>query len=182
MITKSTHLKYEIRILFMLSFILSLFGCSSKANSEKNSNSIYPSETFSVLEATLKDGTKIVGSINMSYKNYDKKAQYPWCLTISIGLDTMNLFENGLPKEAESKIANELEDELVNKIKAITTAHYIGHIFNRRFLDIYIYLPEPEAANKFLQSQVNKPGLKRGFAFKIEKDQKWETVSAFLIQ
>ena len=73
-----------------------------------------------------------------------------------IGLDLNNLFENGLPKDSESAIANKLEDELFTNIKKYSSAHYIGHLFNDTFLDIYIYLDKPEKVHKYLQSQVNK--------------------------
>jgi hypothetical protein len=116
----------------------------------------------------------------MAYKDYDKKSQYSWCLWIAIALDTTNLFDTGLPKDEESAIANKLEDDLLNGIQKITTAHYIGHLFNDTFLDIYIYLDKPEEVNKFLQTQVDKPGLTRGFRFEIKQDPKWTSVSGFL--
>jgi hypothetical protein len=90
------------------------------------------------------------------------------------------LFENGLPKDSESAIANRLEDELLTNIKKYSTAHYIGHLFNDTFLDIYIYLDEPKKVHKYLQSQVNKKGLVRGFGYEIKQDLDWEIISGFL--
>ena len=100
-------------------------------------------------------------------KNYDKKNKYKWCLTISMALDLANLFDNGLPKDSESVIANKLEDELLSEINKLATAHYIGHLFNDTFLDIYIYLDDPEKVHQFLQTQINKEGLTRGFKYEI---------------
>ena len=161
----------------MAIFLSVLFGCGQ--NNQSNKNDVFPKESFSIIESTL-NNKPIVGSFNMAYKNYDKKARYSWCLKISIALDTTNLFANGLPKDNESAIANKLEDELLFEIKKISTAHYLGHVFNDSFLDVYIYLDEPEKVHKFLQTQVNKPGLIRGFGYEIKQDPQWEIIGVFL--
>jgi len=160
----------------MTTFLTTLFGCGQKSKTENKD--IFPPESFSVVQATLSN-KPVIGSFNMAYKNYDKKAKYLWCLTISIALDTANLFENGLPKDNESAIANKLEDELLSEIKKIATAHYIGHLFNDTFLDIYIYLDNPEKVHQFLQTQINKEGLARGFRYEINQDPQWTTVKGF---
>ena len=116
----------------------------------------------------------------MAYKTYDKKAKYPWCLKIAIGLELANLFENGLPKREESAIANKLEDELLENIQKLTTAHYVGHLFNNTFLDVYIYLDDPEKVHNYLQTQVNKEGLSRGFGYEINEDPAWTTTAGFM--
>ncbi|MGN8072677.1 DUF695 domain-containing protein [Mucilaginibacter sp. SG564] len=161
-----------LTILFVL-----LIGTNSKA---QNKNAQFPPEKFSVVEAKLQNGKPVVGSVNMAYKNYDKKAQYPWCLTINIALELKNVSKNGLPIKAESDIANKFEDQLLAEIKKLATAHYIGHLYNDSFLDIYIYLDDPKKAANYLQSQVNKKGITRGFAYKIEQDPHWSTVQHLL--
>ena len=154
-----------------------LFGCGQSNKTETIDT--FPKESFSVVEAKL--GEKpVIGSFNMAYKDYEKKSNYPWCLKIAIGLDLENLYENGLPKDEESAIANKLEDELLTEIKKIATAHYLGHLFNDTFLDVYIYLDKPEKVHQYLQTQVNKEGLIRGFGYEINQDQAWTTVAEFL--
>lgn len=161
----------------MTTFLSTLFGCGQKKQSENKD--IFPPESFSVVEATF-NNKPVIGSFNMAYKSYDKKAKYPWCLKIAIGLDLENLFDNGLPKDSESAIANKLEDELIAEIQKLATAHYIGHLFNDTFLDVYIYLDNPEKVHNYLQTQINKEGLVRGFGYEINQDPKWKTVSGFL--
>jgi len=146
----------------------------------QNKSSIFPPEKFSVVEAKLQNGKPVVGSMNMAYKNYDKKAQYSWCLVINIALELKNVSPNGLPVKAESDIVNKFEDQLLDEIKKLTTAHYIGHLYNDSFLDIYIYLDDPKKVATYLQSQVNKKGITRGFAYKIEQDPDWSTVQHLL--
>ena len=169
----------NITIITMASFLSTLFGCTGQDNKSKTTE-IFPPESFSVLEATMANGKPCIGSFNMAYKKYDQKAKYPWCLKIAIGLELEHLFENGLPKNEESAVANKLEDELLAEIQKLSTAHYVGHLFNDKFLDVYIYLDDPKKAHDFLQSQVDNPGLARGFGYEINNDPKWETVKPFL--
>lgn len=161
----------------MITFLSTLFGCGQKKQFE--TNDIFPPESFSIVEANI-NGKPVIGSFNMAYKDYDKKAKYSWCLKIAIGLDLENLFENGLPKDTESAIANKLEDELLAEIQKLSTAHYIGHLFNDTFLDIYVYIDDPEKVHNYLQTQINKEGLVRGFGYEINQDPKWKIVSGFL--
>ena len=161
----------------MISLFLTLFGCIQINKTDKKD--IFPKEKFVIWDTTI-DGNPVVGTFNVAYKDYNQKTKYPWCLKISIALNLDNLFENGLPKNVESDIAYKLEHELVDEIQKITVAHYLGHLFNDTFLDIYIYLDNPEKVNKYLQTQINKEGLIRGFGYKIEMDSIWEKVKDFI--
>ncbi|MBB6112863.1 DUF695 domain-containing protein [Mucilaginibacter lappiensis] len=162
----------SLAVLFVL-----LISNNSKAQKK---DSTYPPENFSAVQAKLDNGKPVVGSINMAYKNYNKKGQYPWCLTINMALELKNVSPNGLPVKVESDIANKFEDQLLDEIKKLATAHYIGHLYNDSFLDIYIYLNDPKKVATYLQSQVNKKGITRGFAYKIEQDPNWSTVQHLL--
>lgn len=164
-------------VFLSMGFLSTLFGCQQTSKTEPTD--IFPNESFSVLEAKIGD-KPVIGSFNMAYKKYDKKAKYPWCLKIAIGLDLDNLFENGLPKNEESEIANKFEDELLEEIQKITTAHYVGHLFNDTFLDVYIYLDDPEKVHNYLQTQTDKEGLIREFGYEISEDPKWTSVDGFL--
>lgn len=170
-------MKQKTLIILTMGFLTTLFGCGQSSKTEIKD--IFPKDSFSVVEAKIGD-KPVIGSFNRAYKTYDKKAKYPWCLKIAIGLDLDNLFENGLPKNEESAIANKLEVELLTEIQKITTAHYIGHLFNDTFLDVYIYLDDPEKVHNYLQTQTNKEGLIRGFGYEINQDPKWTTVDGFL--
>jgi len=164
-------------LIIMSSFLFSLLGCKGPKSNTRTTD-IFPDEKFSIIDGTL-NGKHIIGSFNMTYKDYDKRENYPWCLTISIALNIDNLFENGLPKSEESAIANKLEDDLLFDIRKITPAHYIGHLYNDTFLDIYIYLNDPKKTHDYLKTQINKPGLIRPFRYEINNDPKWTTVSRF---
>jgi hypothetical protein len=162
----------------MASFFSSLFGRNDKTGTPDEPN-IYPDDSFSILEGET-DGRAVMGSVNKGYKNYSMKAEYPWCLHIGIALPPDSLQSNGLPKGEEIEIAYKLEDELLDEIKKIETTHYIGHLFNDGYLDVYLYLPDPKKVHDYLQTQINKKGLLRGFGYEITKDEDWDSVEAFM--
>jgi hypothetical protein len=83
--------------------ILALLLCIVTASYAQNKSAKFPPENFSVVQAKLENGKPVVGSINIAYKNYDKKAQYPWCLVINIALELKNVSTNGLPIKAECR-------------------------------------------------------------------------------
>ncbi|MFH1196855.1 MAG: DUF695 domain-containing protein [bacterium] len=160
--------------------ILSLFSSCVKKEMPNTDIDIYPKEEFAVIDGKLKDGNPVIGSINMAYKNYKYKKDYPWCLNIAIALELNNVYDNGLPFKEESQIAYQLEDELLTEIQKLANTHYIGHIFNDTFLDIYVYLDKPENVHNYLQTQVNREDILRGFGYEINKDANWETVNYLL--
>jgi hypothetical protein len=156
------------KFIFMIVFLQALYSCKTQ-----------PKEPFSVIQSTL-NGNPVVGSFNMAYKEYKEKSDYPWCLTISIALDTKNLYPNKLPFPGETKISNDEEAQLVSKIKKITKIIYVGHLFNDTFLDVYIYLDEPEKVHEFLQLEKDRQSLLRGIKYEIKKDPNWSEVESFL--
>ena len=159
----------------MASFLSSIFGSKAQTKS-----AIYPPENFSVLQATLANGKPAIGSFDMGYKKFDKKSQYLWYLEINVGLDLKHVDKNGLPNKDESDIANRFEDYLIAEIRKVAVLCYVGHLYNDTFLDIYAYTNDPEKVNAFLQKEVNKKGLTRGFAFKMEQDPNWTKVKQFI--
>jgi len=114
------------------------------------------------------------------YKGYGLKERFPWCLKLAIGLDEENLYDNGLPLPDESYVANRMEDKLVEDIKSRCTAHYIGHLFNDSFLDVYIHLDDPEPAHQYLQDLIVREDHARGFGYEIKNDPDWAIVGDFI--
>jgi Family of unknown function (DUF695) len=169
----------KILIIITVTIFSDFFGCHSQSEKNEKKSEVFPKEEFYVFQGE-QDGKPVIGSFNLAYKSFDKKAEFPWCLKLAIGLDLDSVFDNGLPKDGESKIANKLEDELLADIRKLTTAHYVGHLFDDTFLDVYIYVDDPKKIHDFLQTQINKVGLIRGFGYEINNDPGWTTVKPFL--
>ncbi len=162
----------------MASFFSALFNRSEKKAEPETRSGLYPRDSFSLLQSE-RDGRAVVGTINKAYATYDRKNQFPWLLHIEVKLEPAYVQENGLPNDAENEVANDFEEYLMSEIKKRTTAHYIGHVFFDGYLDIYIYLPEPKVIHEYLQTQINKEGLIRGFGYEINEDPTWRGVEMF---
>lgn len=139
---------------------------------------IYPDEHFSVLQSEI-EGSPVVGTVNKGYKDYGRKAEYPWCLHIGIILQPENVGGDGLAGYDENSVAYSFEDELLAAIRQITTTHFIGHWFYDGFLDVYAYLHEPARVHEYLQSLTEK-GTIRNFGYEINNDPDWDEVKGFL--
>ncbi|MBS1777693.1 MAG: DUF695 domain-containing protein [Bacteroidetes bacterium] len=161
------------KLLRALATVFLLFGSSAIAQIKK--------QKFSVIQAASDKGELLsVGSIDVSYKNFKDKANYPWGLTISIALDEKNLFATKLPNKEESKIATKLEDSLTTKLKKMATLQYVGHIYYDGFLDVYIYLKDPKAVNNYLSKTIKSQNFIREFRYVIEQDPNWSKVSKYM--
>jgi hypothetical protein len=163
-------------ILFFSLFIFTILNCKGQVQKKAD----IPPEKFYIIETKLSDGRPAIGSFNMAYKNYGEKAKYLWCLKINMALELKNVTKNGLPLKSESDTANKYQDYLLENIRGIATAHYLGHLYNDSFLDIYIYLDNPKKAHEFLQTESKKKNVTRQFAYEIKQDPTWETVTPFL--
>lgn len=155
------------------------FAESKPVSATAQEEAEYPEEQFSVVHAEI-DGRSVIGSVNKGYVGYAKKAQYPWRLHIGIALDENNIGEDGLGGYEENTIAYKVEDELLDGIRKTGTAHFIGHMFNDGYLDVYVYIADPEAVHQYLQQQTNREDLLRGFGYEIGKDPTWNEVAGFL--
>lgn len=160
---------------------MGLFSFFKNNNYSKQGHSVFPEERFVIFEAQS-HGKPIIETINGGYKNYPYKSNYPWRLRISIGLDLNNLLPNELPNQEESTIAYTVEDKLLAEMKELTTIHYIGHVFNDTFLDVYVYTNNPEIINDYLKKYTDSEVLKleRDFGYEMTEDPNWNDVSVFL--
>lgn len=137
-------------------------------------------EQFAVVDGEFENGVKIIGTINMAYKEFQDKRTYPWCLHIVVELDQDSLFVNKLPLRSESTLAYALEDELVAGVKKIATTQFIGHVFYDGMMDIFLYLKAPEVVNQYLQIKTAGTGHVRGYSFEISEDPEWLKVASYL--
>jgi len=174
-------MKNARRATLLISVLCLIVGCQKKEPMSTTNEEVFPTEKFAVFESKLPDGRPVVGNVNLAYSDFPRKKEYPWCLELNIALNENNLFENGLPKQEESTMANRFEDDLLAEIRKRSVAHYIGHIYNDGFLDVYVYLDKPKEVHDYLQTQVNKEGVARPFSYEIKEDTNWTTVEGILM-
>ncbi|MES2388658.1 MAG: DUF695 domain-containing protein [Bacteroidota bacterium] len=169
-----TLLRYSL-----LTIIACLFLACSSAPKKPEGKYFYPPEFFSVFQGEL-NKKPTVGSFNVGYKDYNYREAYPWCLKLAFKLDKKGLFPNDLPMQPESDSAYALESEYLVRIRSLGPAHFIGHLFNDGYIDIYVYLEKPDAVRAYLQARQNSHNSRREFEFEIVNDPEWSSVRRFL--
>ena len=64
----------RVTFIIMASFLSKLFSRGQSKN--ENKKYIFPTENFSVVQGQV-NGKPMIGSLNMGYKNYEKKLNIP---------------------------------------------------------------------------------------------------------
>jgi Family of unknown function (DUF695) len=163
---------------YKTNYIMGLFSRKKKQEPVNSSNSTdsSPGEEFAILEAEF-DDLPWFASINMAYKNYNNKTSAIWHLHIEI--DMQDVTDAGLPTDKEAAILNPFEGELLQKIDAVVSNHYIGRVTYNGTRELFIYLDDPESANNLLQELVNTPPYVRQFGYSMVEDPEWEEINVF---
>lgn len=71
-------------------------------------------DSYSSLEATLKNGLPLIAIINSTLLNWDSKASHPWILKVEIKFDGNN--SNGMPDKYTYEQLNDFEDEIMAEL------------------------------------------------------------------
>ena len=153
-------------------------NCKQKA--EEEFQMTYPEEELGVIKARYSDGSLAIGGFNRGYKGYTDKSKYPWSLTVIISLNPEDCKSSGLPNEEETKLVNQIEDELVEEILKVSPTHNVGHIFNDHELSIYLYTRDKSKVEKLLNTEARKENSLRPFRHELLKDPNWNAVEQFM--
>lgn len=159
--------------------IFELFINSDPHSDEKYDRSTHK-ENFSVLQLTLSDGKPALGSIDYGYANFKHKKRYRYFLDISIIMDPEKLTDAGFPDVEESPVILELEDELKRRVDQVADAVYVGHLYNKGMLDVFMYLDSPDKVKEHLDIFKDGENRTRDISYEIYDDPKWREVSVFM--
>jgi hypothetical protein len=133
-------------------------------------------DDFSILEGN-RDGHRIVVMANKAARNSEVKSSLPWFLTISTRL--INPTEDGLTTNEEATELNAWEGQLERVIKAERRFFYVGRTTCSGSRELLYYVDAPGNLSETLK-KLNEGTTTRSFTCSLEKDDKWEKVSAYL--
>jgi len=134
--------------------------------------------TFSVLRGEM-DGHPLFAMVDTGLRGYTEKSSLPWLLSLSTPL--VNPTSDGLPTRAEANNLNEWEDAVEQGLKAGGRLVFVGRVTWNGHRELLYYVAQPEACTKKLQELIDRHAW-RPFAFRCERDDKWEGVSIWLNQ
>src|SRR5580765_4548062 len=81
-------------------------------------------DAYSLMEADLESGRKMVATINTDLLKWDRKASHPWMLVVTIRFDGNK--NNGMPDNSTAEKLNEIEHAISNELKDVDGYLNIG--------------------------------------------------------
>jgi Family of unknown function (DUF695) len=131
---------------------------------------------FSVLEADLENGNRLIATINTDLLNWDKKASHPWIVVIKIAFD--GEAHNGMPDNDTYALLDDIEWQIGADL--IDSEGYIN--IGRQTADgvraIYFVCKDFRKPSKILhQITLDNPDDK--ITFDIYKDKYWKSFNRF---
>ena len=134
-------------------------------------------DSCSILEATLKSGSKLIAAINTDLIKWDRKASHPWILSIEIKYNGES--NNGMPDDSTYKKLNVLEDELLEELKDKDVYLYIGRQSADNLREIYFACKDFRKPAKVAFNFQEKHMDSEEIVYDIYKDKYWKSFDRF---
>jgi hypothetical protein len=131
---------------------------------------------FSILEAELESGNKLIATINTDILNWDKKASHPWIATLEIQYDGQS--HNGMPDETTYQLLNEVEEKALEQLKDFDGHLNIGRQTANNLREVYFACKDFRKPSKVLH-QLTKDYPQTDIKYDIYKDKYWKSFNRF---
>lgn len=134
-------------------------------------------DNYSVLEATLSSGNKLLAVINRGILTWNSKASHPWVATVEIKFNGSN--NNGMPDRETADMLNDIEDEILKDLKSADGYINIGRQTAESVREIFFVCKEFRLPSRVLDK------IQRDFAgryeirYSIYKDKYWQSFKQF---
>ena len=134
-------------------------------------------DSYSILEATLRNGKPLIALINTTLLKWDCKASHPWILEFQIIYDGEN--NNGMPiKEEYQKMIN-FEEEATKYLQDFDGYLDIGRETADNSREIYFACKEFRKASKIAYDLIVNHSNGLEIKYHIYKDKYWQTFEKF---
>lgn len=134
-------------------------------------------DSYSGLDATLKNGLPLVAVINTDLLNWDSKASHPWIAVMEIKYDGKN--NNGMPDNSTYQLLNEIEDKIMDELKDSDGYLNIGRQTADSVREVYFACIEFRKPSKVLNEIKKEYKNKIELDFDIYKDKYWQSFNRF---
>lgn len=121
---------------------------------------------------TLADeaGNLVFITVNLEYKNYQHKADFPYFLHINVSTGNQN--PNGHPTTEEALVLNQVEDEITAALQDVTPVRLLGRVTTKGFREIMYFVREAEKAKASLM-RLAAARPRRPWEFSVFEDPEW---------
>lgn len=135
------------------------------------------SDSYSLMEATLESGNRLVATVNVDLLNWDKKASHPWILFVMIEYDGSNL--GGLPDGATGDELNAIEDSIAAQLRDQDGYLNIGRQAANNERVIFFACVDFRKPSKVLDSVIAGYDGPLQIDYEIAHDKYWQAVDHF---
>jgi hypothetical protein len=135
-------------------------------------------DEFSILEAELENGNKLLAIINTGLLQWDRKASHPWILSIEINYDGSR--HHGMPDNDTFPLLDEIEENILAGLQDPEGCLYIGRQTAEQVREIYFACQDFRKPSKVMyQVQTFYAGrVKMDYALYIDKY--WQSFNRFM--
>lgn len=134
---------------------------------------------FSVLQAELENGNRLLATINTDILNWENKASHPWLLTIEIPYATKK--NNGMPDDETYELLEEIENKALEELKDSDGYLNIGRQTADGVREIYFACRDFRKPSKVLHAlTLQHAGIE--INYDIYKDKYWRSLNRFRVR
>lgn len=134
-------------------------------------------DSYSSLEAKLKNGKPLIGVINTTLLEWDSKASHPWILAVEIKYNGKG--NNGMPDDETYHLLNEFEDQIMLELKDFEGYLNIGRQTADNERIIYFACKEFRKPSKIIYELTKTYLGKLELKYDIYKDKYWQSLERF---
>jgi hypothetical protein len=138
---------------------------------------MYPKENWCVEKGIDQNGDTIFITVDLGYRGYLLKEQFPWFLWVNITTEDQNEF--GHPTKDEAAILNEVEDSITAHLADSCQVRYVGRVTKNGFRELIYFVDDPRKANQVLTSLTEEQNL-REWEYEMKRDAQWTYVEQYL--
>jgi hypothetical protein len=131
-------------------------------------------DSFTVLQAQLKDGTAAFATINTTLLHWDAKASHPWIATLNL------TFEGEMPDEETNGLLREIENGLDAVLKDYDGYLYLGHETNKGLREIHYACKDFRLPSKAFYEVAKEYAGRFEVSCDLYKDKYWKSFNRFM--
>lgn len=134
-------------------------------------------DSYSILEAEMKSGNKLIAAINTDLLKWDRKASHPWIAVVEIKFDGKN--SNGMPDKEDMELMEEIENKIMEGLKDFEGYLNVGRQTADSEREIYFACNDFRKASIVINEVVNAYSNQTEISFDIYKDKYWKSFERY---
>jgi hypothetical protein len=134
-------------------------------------------DNYSMLEAELESGNKLLAIINTQLLRWDSKASHPWVGVFIAKYDGSET--NGMPDKEDYQLLNDIEDEMLQYLRDEDGYLNIGRQTAESEREIYFACKDFRKLSKVFFEMQQKYADKLEIEYDIYKDKYWQSFERF---